>query len=186
MAGRIAHAPHRKPFPQARLEFGVDRAAAANRRKHLGEGFVILDEEIASGGARENLDAGRTRQALQMAEIARVLARRPDEEREIAMHAPRARGDFRGQCFRARGRRAGVGHLEHGRDAAEHGRTAARLQVLLVLHAGLAEMDLGIDHAGQDVKAARIDDFAAPAAGDVADLANSAVADADIGEPSPA
>ena len=90
-------------------------------------------------------------------DVADVLARAADVEREIAEHAvPGARnlvGKRRGGCRQ----RLGVGHLEHGRDPAEHSRAAARLEVLLVLEPRLAEVHLGVDDAGQDMQAAGVD-----------------------------
>ena len=51
----------------------------------------------------------------------------------------------------------GVRHLEKGRDPAHGGAGRAGRQVFLVLKAGLAEMDLGIDHAGQDGEAGGVE-----------------------------
>ena len=62
-----------------------------------------------------------------------------------------------GERLRARGLRVGVGHLEHRRDAAHDGRARAGFEILLVIEAGLAEMDLGGDDARQDVKAPAVD-----------------------------
>ena len=47
----------------------------------------------------------------------------------------------------------GVGHLEHAGDAAQDGGAAAGLQIFLVLVAGLAEMHLAVDGAGQHMQA---------------------------------
>ena len=78
----------------------------------------------------------------------------------------RARRHLVGERLGGGRERLGVGHLEHGRDAAHHRRAAAGLQVLLVLQPRLAEMHLGVDHAGQHVQARGIDRLAAAAAAD--------------------
>jgi hypothetical protein len=54
-------------------------------------------------------------------------------------------------------RRHGVGHLEHGRHAAQDGRPRAGQPVLLVLEARLAEVDVAVDHAGQHEQLARVE-----------------------------
>ena len=69
----------------------------------------------------------------------------------------------------------GVGHLEDAGDAAQHRGAAAGFEVFLVLGAGLAEMDLGVDDAGQDVKAGAIDDLGRLAR--IAEAGNPAVGD---------
>ena len=83
-------------------------------------------------------------------------------------------------CF-GDGQRIGVRHLEHRGDAAHHGAARAGLQVLLVGQAGLAEMHLGVHHAGQDVQALAVDHLGrrrpAPSA---ADRGDAAIGDADV------
>src|SRR5665811_1683193 len=58
---------------------------------------------------------------------------------------------------------------------------AAGLQIFLVLHARFAEMDLGINDTRQDMEAARVDGLARKALSDMADGANSAISDANVG-----
>ena len=61
--------------------------------------------------------------------------------------------------------------------------TAARepvSKIFLVGQAGLAEMDLAVDHAGQDVQAAAIDALARARRAKIADLGDFAVDDADV------
>ena len=97
------------------------------------------------------------------------------------MHAAAAAGDLVGQRLGGDGQRAGVGHLEDGGDAAHHGRARAGLEVFLVLGAGLAEMDLRVDHAGQDGEAACNRRPRRPGCRvDGADRGDPAVADADV------
>ena len=55
-----------------------------------------------------------------------------------------------------RGRR-GVGHVEDRRDPAQRGGASAGFEVFLVLIAGLAEVNLAVDNAGQHMEATRFD-----------------------------
>ena len=75
--------------------------------------------------------------------------------------------------------RLGVGHLEHRRDAAEGRRGRAGGEVFLVLEAGLAEMHLGVDDAGQHMQTAGIQHFGG-AAVDRADGGDAAGANGDV------
>ena len=84
----------------------------------------------------------------------------PTQKREVAMHAPLRARDLVGERGGGGRRRIGVGHFEHRGDAAQHRRARAGLEILLVSQAGLAEMNLGVDDAGQDVQAAAIDPLA--------------------------
>ena len=70
-----------------------------------------------------------------------------------------ARRDLVGQRLGRDGRGLGVGHFEDAGDAAHDRGAAAGFEVFLVLGAGLAQMHLGVDDAGQDVKPGAIDDF---------------------------
>ncbi len=51
------------------------------------------------------------------------------------------------------------------------------------VEAGLAEMDLGVDHARQHVQAVAVDGFTGRSAGKPADRRDLAVADADVAHP---
>ena len=113
-------------------------------------------------------------------DIGDVVLRSPDPEREVAMHAPRGARDLVGERRGGGRRRIGVGHFEHGGDAAQDRRARAGLQILLVGQAGLAEMDLAVDHAGQDMQAAAIQALARRSGREIADLGDLAVDDADV------
>ena len=84
----------------------------------------------------------------------------PTQKAKSQCMRPVARADLVGERRLGGRRRVGVGHLEHGGDAAEHGRARSRLEVLLVDRPGLAEMHLAVDHAGQDVQPGAIDALA--------------------------
>ena len=75
------------------------------------------------------------------------------------MHAMVAALHLVGERLGGDRERIGVRHLEHRGDAAHHGAARAGLEIFLVGQAGLAEMHLGVDHAGQDVQALAVDDL---------------------------
>ena len=89
-----------------------------------------------------------------------VLVRAADVEGVVAVHAALGPGELVGQRVRVGGGGLGVGHLEHGDDAAQHRAARAALQVLLPLQAGLAEVDLGVDHARHDGQARGVEHLA--------------------------
>ena len=149
----------------------MEGGAPPDRGEYTGQRLLVIDEKIAGGGAYEHLDAGGARQPLKLGEIVDIVAGGADEEGEVAMHAIGRGGDLGGQGLGARCRGLGVRHLEHGRDAAQDRRPAAGLKIFLVLDAGLAEMHLGIDNAGQHMKAARVDGLARERSADIADRA---------------
>ena len=90
--------------------------------------------------------------AFELGQRADIGGRRADIERIVAMHAAFGAGELVFDGGARGGRRGGVGHFEHGGHAAQHGGAAAAFQVFLVLVAGFAEMDLAVDHAGQDMQ----------------------------------
>ena len=69
----------------------------------------------------------------------------------------------------AGGQRVGVGHLEDGGHAPHHGGARAGLEIFLVLEPGLTEVHLGVDDAGQDMQAGRVDHLAGAGRVELAD-----------------
>ncbi len=67
-------------------------------------------------------------------------------------------------------------------DAAHHGAARPRLEIFLVGQARLAEMHLGVDHAGQDVQAPAVDRLAGGGLPEVADRRDPAIGDADVAD----
>ena len=59
------------------------------------------------------------------------------------------------------GRRDLVGHVDDGGDAAANRGGRPSREVLLVRYAGIAEVDVGVDQAGQDVQTGGVDDLLA-------------------------
>ena len=104
----------------------------------------------------------------------------PTQKAKSQCMRPFARRELVGERVRARRRRVGVGHFEHGGHPAENGRARAGLQILLVDEAGLAEMHLAVDDAGQNMQALAVDPFACRGAAEIADLGDAPVADADV------
>ena len=96
------------------------------------------------------------------------------------MHAAPRAPNLVGERRLAGRQRIGVGHLEDGGDAAEHGRARTRLEILLVDRTGLAKMHLAVDHAGQDMQSGAIDALAGAGRAQIADFSDAAVAHADI------
>src|SRR5690606_3148395 len=58
------------------------------------------------------------------------------------------------------GQRTGVRHFKDRRHAAQHSGAGAGFEIFLVGIAGLAEMDLCVDHAGQQMQAPGVDHLA--------------------------
>ena len=96
------------------------------------------------------------------------------------MHAPTGAENLVGERLGRDRLRVGVRHLEHGGDAAEHRGAGARLQILLVGKPRLAEVDLGVDHARQDVKAGALDHAPGRGARKIAERGDPAGGDSDV------
>ncbi len=180
MRARIALHPQIHALAQAVFVLGMEGGAAADAFEHRAHARVVLDQQRAGGGAHEDFDAGNAGQHFQLAELPGVLAGGADIEGEIAMHAVMRALDLVGDRFGGGGGGIGVGHLEHGGDAAEHGAARARFEVFLVGQAGLAEMHVAVDHARQQMQAAAVDHLAGGSARKVADGGKAAAADAEI------
>ncbi len=98
------------------------------------------------------------------------------------MHAGPGAAHLVRQRLGGGGRRVGVRHLEHGGHPAEDGRTRARLEILLVDGARLAEMHLAVDHSGQDVQPGAVDAFASRSRAQVPYGGDPPVADAHVAQ----
>ena len=185
MRRRVAGDAQGFALVEARLVLAVEGGAAADLLEDREHPLVVRDQQAPGRGAHEHLDSRRAGQALELGEIGDVFMRAADPEGEVAMHAAFRPGELVGERLGAGRRRVGVGHFEHRGHAAEHGRARAGLQVLLVNEARLAKMDLGIDHAGKNVKAAAIEAFAGRGSAQGADRGDPAVANADVANADP-
>ena len=154
--GRIARHPQPLALPQHRLVLGMEGGAPARALQDLGHAGIVLDEQRPGGGAHEHLDPGRPRQPFERGDLMRVLVCSADPEGEVAMHAVMPARDLVTERRRAGRQRVGVGHLEHRRHPAHDGGARARFEVFLVVEPRLAEMDLGVDHPGQQVQAGAV------------------------------
>ena len=182
MGGRIAGPAQVGARLEPRLVLGVEGGPPREPGNDPIEARLIVDQQVAGGRAHEHLDAGRGLEPFQRRDILDVLARAADVEGEVAEHAAARAPDLVGQRLGRGGERLGVGHLEHGHHAAHDRGAAARLQVLLVLQARLAEVHLGVDHARQHVQPGRIDHLAGGSLRQLPDRGNSPVADADVAD----
>ena len=99
----------------------------------------------------------------------RVLARAADEEGEIAVHVVMGAGDLVRERRGAGGQGIGVRHLEHRRDPAHDRAQRAGNEIFLMREAGVAEMHLAVDHAGQHVQPPAIHGLRGRRPGQVAD-----------------
>ena len=88
---------------------------------------------------------------------------------------------FPGEPLRVGDRRRGVRHVEHRREAAEHRGLGAGGDGFHRLVAGIAQMHVRVDQAGQHVQAARVDGFVRRGVGSDAERGDAPVAHADIG-----
>ena len=145
-----------------RVGLGVQRDALAGLRHHL-EGF-----EHRAGGGRGDL-AERVAHVELEADHAGLDQRRHVLDRVLAEHGVEAVIDMRllgrhlvlgGERLRRADGRDRVRHVEHGGDAAERRRDRAAREVFLLRIAGIAEVHMHVDRAGQDVHAGDVDGLA--------------------------
>ena len=180
MRRRIARNPLPLACVQPRLVLAVEGGAPPNVFQNLAHACVVGDQQRSRRRAHEHFYARRARQPLQFGGVFRVLMRAADPKGKIAMHPRRRPRNLVGKRLGRGGERVGVGHFEHGGDAAEHGGRRAGLQVFLVNGAGLAEMHLAVDHAGQDVQPPAIHDFAGGRRREIADAGDFAAGDPNV------
>src|SRR5258707_9174137 len=98
------------------------------------------------------------------------------------MHAVAAAPYLVAEILRVDGERIGVRHLEYRGDAAHHRAARSGFEVLLVGLTRFAEMHLGVDHAGQDVQALAIDDFARAGGAERTDFGDSPTRNTDVAD----
>ena len=125
--------------------------AREDRRQRGG----IIHQHIAGGCAHEHLHCtGFVR--LQPRDFFGVVVGGAKVEGVVAVHAPGRHGVFFGQTLAGGDGGVVVRHVEHAGDAARHGRRRLGGQVALVRQAGLTEMHLIVDHAGDQRPALRV------------------------------
>jgi hypothetical protein len=177
--GAAAH--QGQALAQPILVLGVHRDAPPAGAEHRQQGLVVLDQQAAGGRAHEDLHPAAAGQGLQPGQLFDVLGRRADEEGVIDPGPALGPGELVGERLGVQRARPGVGHLENRGDTAQRGRRRAAGQVLLVLHAGLAEVDLGVDDPRQDMQARGLDGLRRFGAHEVADLRDAPAGHRQVG-----
>ena len=154
---------------------GVDRGVVLAVHGHQARGLAedvgqdgrIVYQQVASAAAHEDLDAaGLARR--EAADVREVVIAGPEVERVVRQRRARGQG---ATLFQGRGRerrRLHVGHVHEAGDPASHRRPRFVGEVGLVGEAGLAEVDLIVDQAGQQVLAAGLDGRIGETSGEVA------------------
>ncbi len=180
MRGGVARHAQRLAAFEPRLVLAVNGDAPSRGFQHGADAGIVAHQQRAGRGAHEDLDAGRAGQALKLGDVAHVVMGAADPEGEVAMHALGGARDLVGERRFGRRRWIGVGHFEHGGDAAEHCGAGAGLQIFLVCRAGLAKMHLAVDDAGQHVQPLAFDPLAGVRARKIADGDDAPGDDADV------
>ena len=149
------------PALHDRVRLGVQRNSLSRRSnglktfQHLARGrrrnaaervaHVQLEADRADVDQfRHPLDRGRTQHSVKT---------------KVDMRLLRGHFEFRREDFAAVDGRKGIGHIEDCRDAAERSGKRSRSEVFLVRIAGIAEVNMVVDRAGQQVQPVRIQRF---------------------------
>jgi len=153
---RIAFDAQRLALVEGGIRPRVEAARRLITAKDAPQAFVVFHQQRAGRGADENLDAGATGRAFQFRQILDVLAGAADEERksQCMRWRPRLILSEKVASVTVRGSVFGISNT-----AVTPPITALRdpSQIFLLSLARLAEMHLGVDHAGQDVQALAVD-----------------------------
>ncbi len=178
-AVRHAGVEHRLAGLQPVLVLAVvgDRPAAGPH--HRLQAGIVLDQQVAGRAAGEHLDRAHAGQRFQPAEFRRVGLGGADIQPDVA---PAVRLDIAllpGHPLGVGDGGAGVRHVEHGGQPAQHGRLGAGRDGLDRRVTRVAQMDVRVDQAGQHVQPGGVDHLVGGAGG--ADGGDAAVAHADIG-----
>ena len=114
------------------------------------EGFFLIDEHVACGGAHEEFDAWHLVD-VELAQLVEVVVGGAREEGVVDVHALDGHSLLVAECLEGGGLRLGVGHVEDGGDASIGGSTALALHGGFVGEPWLAEVYVGVDDAWQHV-----------------------------------
>ena len=155
--------------------------AAAAGAHHLFQVLVVLDHQIAGGAAGEYLDAADAAAELEFGQFGNIRLRAADIQAHVAPGDLLRIALLPGQLFRIDDGREGVRHIEHRRQPAQDGAPRSRGDGLHRGVAGIAQMHMRVDQAGQHVQAGGVDGFIGRGIGGCADGGDAAVANADIG-----
>src|SRR5690606_29051679 len=158
----------------------MERGAAPDRCADPVERWLGLDQQVSGRGPHEHLDPRRAFQALELGDVVHIVMCRADVEGEVAEHAVASAANLVRECVRAGRRWPRVRHLENGCDAAKRGGAASGFEVLLLLQSGLAEVNLGVDDAWQNVQAGAVNHLAPGLGWEGTKSSDATVADADV------
>ena len=175
----------RLAFLEPLLVFGMDRHPPVSGAEHGPHPRVVGHEQRARGRAHEDLHAGAAGRVLESREVARVLSGGAHVERVVAGRAAAGAGELVGQGKGRGGGRNRVGHLEDRGDPPQDGGAGTGREVFLVGEARLAEVHLGVDHAGQDVQTMRVEHFGGGRGPEGAQGDDSAFANPDVARHGP-
>ena len=178
---RIAGLEQRPALLQPIFVLGVIRDSPAPGPHHALQVFVVLHQQVAGRAAGEDLDAAHAAAKFQLRELGDVLLGAADVQPDVApgfaldvVLLPR-------QLLGIDDRRRGVRHVEHRRQPAQHGGACAGGNRLDRLVAGIAQMHVRIDQAGQHVQPFGVDRFVRRGVRGDTERGDTAVAHADIG-----
>ena len=160
---------------------GVVGDAPASRAHHALQVFVVLHQQVAGRAAGEDLDAAHAAAEFQLRQFGDVLLGAADIQTDVA---PRLALDVvllprQPVGIDDRGRR--VRHVEHRGQSAQHRGPRAGGDRLHRLVAGIAQMHVRVDQAGQHVQPLGVDRLIGRGVGGDAQRGDAAVAHADIG-----
>ncbi|MDZ7786712.1 MAG: hypothetical protein U5K73_00790 [Halofilum sp. (in: g-proteobacteria)] len=163
-----------QPFAHGRfigLDGGRVFAVGDHRHRRGGEDPVedlgVVHQQIAGRRAHEDLDPGRGAR-IQLHQGVEVVAPRAEEKTVVRACAPLGAAVLVLEGLGRQRRRLRVRHLEKtGHTACDRGRRFGG-DVGLVLHSGLAEVDLVVDQARQQPAAVSLDDPVGTATREVA------------------
>ena len=187
----VAHAPapgaHRAGGERGRdrLALGVDGDGQAERG---GAAHALVEREVV--GARELRCPGVRHERLEADDAARgELVEAVDRagyeavpQREVDVRRPGRGGDLRVERAGVDRRRQGVErHVDDRRGPARRARAGPAREALGVGPAGVVEVDVGVDRAGEDVQTGRVDLFARRGVEGLGDGDDPPVRDADVG-----
>ena len=159
----------------------MECGATLNSAQHSFNAFIVLDQQISGRRAHEDFHTATSEHLLHLWQHICVVMCRAGIERMIGIHPALRAGQLVSQRIgRDRGRVC-VRHLEHGHDAAQRGRASFCFEVGLVLQSRFPEVNLAVDHTGQNVQAGCVIDFSGINAGQVADMGNTLALHADVG-----
>jgi len=138
------------------LALGVEHERQRDRVQRARQGRLAR-QQVARRRAQEHLDAGDGRVARDRRDLVDVVGAQAHVEQHVAAGDLAGAGDLRMEGLGGQRRRARVRHVGDGRDARGDRGGGARRQVLLVGQAGVAQVDVHVDRAGQQPQAGAVD-----------------------------